>query len=133
MNSQIIEYKNSILNKFKGSNRFNIIFICSGNIIRSPYAHLLFEHLLRENSYLKRKIYVDSGGVTYRNYSISSESKDMLLREGVSLEAISNFIPRYYPDYPSMFHDVDLVLVMERRHIQRVPETVRNQTFLLLE
>lgn len=133
MNLQLIEKKNSILNKFKRVNRFNILFICSGNIIRSPYAHLLFEYLLQEKSHLNKKIHVSSGGVIYRNYSISFESQEMLLREGVSIEAITKFNPRYYLDYPEMFQDVDLVLVMERKHIRRVPDIVRDQTFLLLE
>ncbi|MFX1282934.1 MAG: hypothetical protein ACFFB5_04730 [Promethearchaeota archaeon] len=125
--------KKIILQKFREANSFNIIFICSGNIIRSPYAHLLFEHLIEEDLKLKKKIRIKSGGVTYRNYSISMEARDMLLREGVSAERIAEFTPRYFLDYPNMFHDTDLVLVMERNHIRRIPKKFRGQTFLLLE
>ena len=130
LNLQLDEQKQYILQKFRISKHFHIVFICSGNIIRSPYAHLLFEHLLEEDIKLKKKIQVKSGGITYRNFSISVESRDMLLKEGVPLKKVSEFRPRYYPDYPDMFKEVDLVLVMEKNHIRKIP--IKN-TFLLLE
>jgi protein-tyrosine phosphatase len=130
LNLQLDEHKQQILQKFRESNQFQIVFICSGNIIRSPYAHLLFEHLLEEDIKLKNKIQVKSGGVTYRNFSISVESRDMLLKEGVPQNKISEFRPRYYPDHPDMFKEVDLVLVMEKNHIRKIPN---QNTFLLLE
>ena len=127
---QLNKHKQQILKKFRESDHFHIVFICSGNIIRSPYAHLLFEHLLEEDIELKNKINVESGGVTYRNSSISMETRDMLVREGVSLNKISEFTPRYFPDHPDMFQGVDLVLVMEESHIRKIPIV---DTFLLLE
>lgn len=127
------ERKQLILQKFKESNHFTIIFICSGNIIRSPYAHLLFKHLIQEDVELKKKIRVYSGGVTYRNYSISIEARDILLKEGVPSEKIAEFKPRYFFDYPNMFQEIDLVLVMEKNHIRRIPRNIKDQTFLLLE
>ena len=129
MSLRLVEQKQVVLQKFSEASSFNIIFICSGNIIRSPYAHLLFEHLIQEDTKLK-KIRVESGGVTYRNYSISMEAREMLLREGVSADKISEFTPRYFPDYPDMFQGVDLVLVMEKTHIRKIPN---KNTFLLLE
>ena len=122
--------KQQILKKFRESDHFHLIFICSGNIIRSPYAHLLFEHQLEEDIELKNKIKVESGGVTYRNFSISMEAHNMLVKEGVSPKKISEFSPRYFPDHPDMFQGVDLVLVMEKAHIQKIPI---EDTFLLLE
>ncbi len=122
--------KQLILENFRKSDHFTIIFICSGNIIRSPYAHILFEHLIQEDLELSKKIQVESGGVTYRNYSISIESRDMLLREGISIEKIDEFKSRYFPDHPNMFEGVDLVLVMEKNHIRKIPN---ENTFLLLE
>lgn len=57
----------------------------------------------------------------------------MLLREGVSTEKIEKFLPRFSLDYPEMFQSIDLVLVMEKSHIQRIPKFIREKTFLLLE
>ncbi|MFX1516609.1 MAG: hypothetical protein ACFFC6_09890 [Promethearchaeota archaeon] len=130
MSFHLNNHKQQILKKFRESNHFHIVFICSGNIIRSPYAHLLFEHLLEEDIELKNKITIESGGVTYRNSTISVETRNMLVREGVSSNKISEFTPRYFPDHPDMFQGVDLVLVMEKNHIQKIPIT---DTFLLLE
>ena len=130
LNSRTNERRQGILQKFRESNRLKIVFICSGNIIRSPYAHLLFEHLIEEDTELIKKVQVESGGVTYRNYSISMEAHDMLVKEGVSTKKIAEFTPRYFPDHSNMFQNVDLVLVMEKGHIRKIPN---KNTFLLLE
>jgi protein-tyrosine phosphatase len=133
MNSQLVKRKNSVIQSFKHSQHFKIIFICSGNIIRSPYAHLLFEHLIHEDLDLRKKIKVESGGVTYRNNSISNESREMLFREGVNSDKINSFKPRYTSDFPNMFKEVDLVLVMEKNHITGLPERLREKSFIFLE
>lgn len=133
MNPHLEKQKKVILQKIREANSFTLLFICSGNIIRSPYAHLLFEHLIQEDRELKEKIRVESRGVTYRNYYISMEAREMLLKEGISAERIAEFTPRYFSDYPDVFKSADLVLVMENNHIRRVPISVRKQTFLLLE
>ncbi|UCG01806.1 MAG: hypothetical protein JSW11_19645 [Candidatus Heimdallarchaeota archaeon] len=130
MNLRLEEQKQYILQKYSESDHFRIVFICSGNIIRSPYAHLLFEHLIKEDKELKKKIRVESGGVTYRNYSISMEARDMLVKEGVPQKKIAEFTPRYFSDHPDMFQEADLVLVMEKTHIRKIPN---KNTFLLLE
>ena len=80
-----------------------------------------------------KKIQVESGGVRFRNYSISTEAQNMLLKDGISPEDIARFQPRYYPDYPDMFQKVDLILVMEKGHISSVPRHSKEKTFLLLE
>jgi protein-tyrosine phosphatase len=132
MRLQLDERKKIILENFRRSNQFSIIFICSGNIIRSPYAHLLFEHLLKDDKDLSTKIKVESGAVTYRNYSISLESHDELLKEGISSERIQ-FKPRHFMDYPDMFQRADLILVMAKGHLRSIPEGYRDKAFLLLE
>ena len=126
--------RNIILEKFRQGESFTINFICSGNIIRSPYAEILFEHMvLKAKDKLPIKIQVESGGVTYRNTMISRESASMLLREGIRKERIEQFSPRFLPDYPESFANSDLILVMERSHIRSIPPEYREKTFLLLE
>ncbi len=133
MNKEMKRRKIRIKETFKKSNSFTINFICSGNIIRSPYAHLLFFHMINGYPQLKRRIKVESGGVKYRNSSISSESYEMLLKKGVSEKIIAEFKPRYFLDHPNMFKSVDLILVMEKTHIRFLPKSVQNKAFLLLE
>ncbi len=65
---------------------FTVNFICSGNIIRSPYSEMLFEYLIREKDSFNLNINVQSGGVVYRNQLISKESALMLMKEGISKE-----------------------------------------------
>ncbi|MHA1969715.1 MAG: arsenate reductase/protein-tyrosine-phosphatase family protein, partial [Candidatus Hodarchaeales archaeon] len=133
MNKALEQRKLQIRQKFQTSALFTINFICSGNIIRSPYAHLLFEHLINGELRLRSRIKAESGGVKYRNSSISYESREMLLLKGVSEDKIINFQARYFPDHPDMFKNVDLILVMEKSHINRLPKSVQDRAFLLLE
>ncbi|MHA1541624.1 MAG: arsenate reductase/protein-tyrosine-phosphatase family protein [Candidatus Hodarchaeales archaeon] len=112
---------------------FTINFICSGNIIRSPYSEMLFENLMGENDSLNQNINVQSGGVVYRNQMISKESALMLVKEGISKERINQFSPRYHHDYPEMFKEADLILVMEQSHLQHIPEKYKEKSFLFLD
>lgn len=121
-----------LLGKIYSQESFTINFICSGNIIRSPYAEMLFEALVGENDVLSQKIRVESGGVKYRNNMISEESAIMLKKEGVSKERIDRFSPRFYRDYPEMFNS-DLILVMEQSHLEHIPQQFREKSFLFLD
>ncbi len=124
--------KELILGKLSHSSQFKINFVCSGNIIRSPYAQLLFTYIIK-NSELENRITVESSGVKYRNCQISCESYQMLLTEGIPEEKILKFTPRFFIDYPHIYEDVDLILVMEKNHIKYIPEQFREKAFLLLE
>ena len=126
--------KEKVLKNIKQQDTFTVNFICSGNIIRSPYAEMLFEKMVNEaNEQLAEKIKVESGGVTYHNTMISRESARMLMKEGITKDRINQFSPRYLLDYPESFEKSDLILVMERNHISRIPRKDRNKAFLLLE
>ena len=48
------------------SNKYKVLFVCLGNICRSPAAQGIFEHIVRENC-MQDKIEVDSAG-TYRGH-----------------------------------------------------------------
>jgi protein-tyrosine phosphatase len=126
--------KKKILNLLSEKENFSINFICSGNIIRSPYAEILFEKLIADsNEGLVNKILVESGGVRYRNSRISNQTKSMLLKEGISKERIHRFTPRFFPDFPDMFEKNDLILVMEQSHLTEIPSKFTEIAFLLLE
>jgi protein-tyrosine phosphatase len=131
--SNLQSRKKDVLTKFKKSKAFSILFICSGNIIRSPYAEILFEYLIQDESKLKSKIHVESGAVTYRNYSISRESFNQLVSEGIQPERISKFKPRHIKDHPKMLKNADLILVMAKGHLKRIPSDYQEKTFLFLD
>ena len=48
------------------SNKYKVLFVCLGNICRSPAAQGIFEHIVRENG-MQDKIEVDSAG-TYSGH-----------------------------------------------------------------
>ena len=57
------------------SNKYKVLFVCLGNICRSPAAHAIFEHYVREDG-LQDRIYVDSAG-TYGGHSGSQPDRRM--------------------------------------------------------
>jgi protein-tyrosine-phosphatase len=94
---------------------------------------MLFENLIREKDSFNLNINVQSGGVVYKNQRISKESASMLMKEGISKERINQFSPRYHHDYPDMFKEADLILVMEQSHLQYIPEKYIQKSFLFLD
>lgn len=123
-----------IINELREKEKISINFVCSGNIIRSPYAEMLFEKLLLEkNTTFSVRVNVESSGVTYKNYQISRETTQMLLKEGVSRKRIDDFSPRYIGDYPNLFDTNDLILVMEKNHLSAIPKEAKAKAYLLLD
>jgi len=130
---QLKENHRALLRKIYSQESFTINFICSGNIIRSPYAELLFEKLIQDSNVLHQKIRVESGGVKYKNTRISEESTLMLLKDGVSQDRINKFSPRFIRDYPKMFEKSDLILVMEKNHLRYLPDRDQKRSYLFLD
>ncbi|MFW9994644.1 MAG: hypothetical protein ACFFD4_21555 [Candidatus Odinarchaeota archaeon] len=120
------DYLKQLMNE---KNTVSILFVCSGNIIRSPYAELLFEKMLVEKGLMK-SFMLSSGAVTYRNSKISSLSRKALITEGVSQERINKFYPRYIDDYPELFRNADLILAMSEEHLDELEEFT-DKSFLL--
>ena len=48
------------------NNKYKVLFVCLGNICRSPAAHGIFEHIVRQNG-MQDRIEVDSAG-TYSGH-----------------------------------------------------------------
>ncbi|MHA2297996.1 MAG: arsenate reductase/protein-tyrosine-phosphatase family protein [Candidatus Hodarchaeales archaeon] len=111
--------------------RVSILFVCSGNIIRSPYAEMLFEKMIAEQDHeLSSRFKVDSGAVTYKNVNISTMSMNALMAEGVLSERIKKFFPRHIDDHPDLFSQADLILVMTTEHLSRL-EKYENKSYLI--
>lgn len=73
-----------------------VLFVCLGNICRSPLAEAILKHLIKQDEILKNKIYIDSAGTNvisknappdYRIIKIAIENniiiKDQLSRQFV--------------------------------------------------
>ena len=48
-------------NELNNNKKYKVLFVCLGNICRSPAAQGIFEHVVRENG-MSDKIYADSAG-----------------------------------------------------------------------
>lgn len=98
-----------------------ILFVCSGNICRSPMAEALFVHMARERGVLDR-FEVDSVGLHgyHEGEAADPRTRRLGARHGVEVTSIAREIR------PRDMEDADLILAMDRGHerelIRRGPE-----------
>ena len=106
-----------------------VLFICSGNIMRSPFAEYRARQLLDNE---RKSITFKSGGVIYRNTRLSSETHQYLVGFGLQSKDLTSFRPMYINDFLEIFEEVDLILVMEENHLNYL-ENYIEKSFLLTE
>ncbi|KAK4396753.1 putative low molecular weight protein-tyrosine-phosphatase [Sesamum angolense] len=90
---------------------FSVLFVCLGNICRSPAAEGVFRHLVKQNN-LDSKFYIDSAGTI--NYHEGNQADPRMRaaskKRGIEITSISR------PIRPSDFRDFDLILAMDRQN-----------------
>ena len=113
-----------------------ITFICTGNIMRSPYAE-----------FISRKVYLDlknqqsgiegivfkSGAVTHQNNTIHPLSEKYLLEEGIRKEIISIHQPRLIDNYIKYFKESNLFIGMTNKHKRILTKKGYKHSYLLSE
>lgn len=111
----------------------NILFVCMGNICRSPMAHGVFQSLVEKHS-LQETIGVDSAG-TYAYHAgepPDPRARAVAAQRGYSLEHLRARKVRA-PDFTAF----DLILAMDRQNhedlLARCPEPRKDQVRLLLD
>ncbi|MCA8979983.1 MAG: hypothetical protein H6831_01195 [Planctomycetes bacterium] len=87
-----------------------ILFLCSGNMIRSAFAELFARHL-------GIALPVRSAGTTYSNTRIHVETARALTARGVVGEWIREFRPRHMDDIEPAPRPDELVIGMTRAHL----------------
>ncbi|MBQ0083367.1 MAG: low molecular weight phosphotyrosine protein phosphatase [Clostridiales bacterium] len=110
---------------------YNIVFVCLGNICRSPMAEFIFLDMLKKEE-LQDKIAVSSAGT-------SSEEQGNGLHYGAQNELKKNGIPYSYHVAHKItdeeYKNADMVIVMESRNrdslVRRFGQD--GKTFLLLD
>ncbi|WP_303905825.1 low molecular weight protein-tyrosine-phosphatase [Thiohalomonas denitrificans] len=87
-----------------------VLFVCMGNICRSPVAHGLFQHLLEQDG-LAEQVYVDSAGT--HAYHVGEQpdprSQDTARRRGIDIST-----QRARKVCAEDFDEFDYVLAMDR-------------------
>ncbi|MFQ5821351.1 MAG: hypothetical protein ACE5I5_15305 [Candidatus Heimdallarchaeota archaeon] len=110
-----------------------MLFLCSGNIIRSAYAELVFDKMISQEACLRERIIVRSGALKYYNRQIFSGIIPFLIQEGVDQSRITNFRPRHIKEYPELLIEANLILVMTRNQLNLLPSNYRNTAYLLYQ
>ena len=110
-----------------------MLFVCMGNICRSPTAEGVFRHYVREAG-LDRHIQADSAGTHAYHVGEPADRRAQAAasRRGISLEGIR---ARRVTDED--FHNFDYILAMDQDNLvllhDRAPEGLRGKVRLFLE
>ncbi|KAL8089964.1 hypothetical protein AgCh_039430 [Apium graveolens] len=90
---------------------FSVLFVCLGNICRSPAAEGVFTHLVKQKG-LDSNFFIDSAGTI--NYHEGNDAdprmKAASKRRGIEITSLSR------PIRPSDFKDFDLILAMDKQN-----------------
>lgn len=97
-----------------------IVFVCSGNIIRSAFAELLANNRIHT-------IYFSSFGTEYFNNKISHEAKTALMSKGVSQEVVNNFKPIHMTQIRDYDLKTTIFFVMTNRHLKQINKYFGNR------
>ncbi|AOX63902.1 phosphotyrosine protein phosphatase [Stenotrophomonas sp. LM091] len=103
----------------------NILFVCIGNICRSPSAEVMMRHALRG-----REVGVSSAGLAALvGHGIDATAQELLVDH-----ALDGAEHRARQVTPKILSGADLILVMEKKHLRRISEIApesSGKTFLL--
>ena len=110
-----------------------ILFVCTGNICRSPTAEAVARHQAKEKN-LEDNFIFDSAGIEAFHVGESPDQRSLMvgMQHGVSFADISSRKIR-----KNDFADFDLILAMDRSHFSRLlaesPQEYRGKVKLFLE
>ncbi|KAF3455299.1 hypothetical protein FNV43_RR05747 [Rhamnella rubrinervis] len=94
-----------------GTKLFSVIFVCLGNICRSPAAEGVFRNLVNKRG-LDSKFRIDSAGTIdyHEGNQADPRMRQASKRRGIEITSISR------PIRPSDFKDFDLILAMDKQN-----------------
>lgn len=103
-----------------------ILFLCSGNMVRSAFAELYARHRACP-------LPVGSAATRFRNDHLMRETALALELRGVSPAEIRAFLPRHIADVAPGLDEATLVLAMARMHLDALERwpALRRRAFLL--
>ena len=103
---------------------YSIVFVCMGNICRSPTAQVVFEHLLEEAGLADRVVVASAGTGGWHVGDVIDERAGATLRSAGydgSRHRARQFVRTWFDDY-------DLVVAMDRSNRHFLTELARDDT-----
>lgn len=119
--------------EFNSKKKYKVLFVCLGNICRSPAAHGIFEHIVKENG-MQDQIEVDSAGTygghrgelpdkrmrtaaLYRGYALTHQSRPVKSIDLIDFDMIVAMDDLNYEDLMRIAPSVE-----DSRKIRRMAE-----------
>lgn len=112
-----------------------LIFLCAGNICRSPYAEMMFEQLINESSLQsKDRFKIQSGGfIDNKKINLHVNSRQALLDDGVPEERVNRFHTRHMRFFKEDLAAADALIVMSKDNAELVNMKYREKVVHLSE
>lgn len=106
----------------------NILFVCTGNMVRSAFAELYARHL-------ECPLPVSSAATIFRNTEIFPVTAVALLSRGVSRDFVTQFRPRHLDDLDFPMDEGTVAFGMTLDHLRALSDRgmAQNRMFLLME
>lgn len=106
-----------------------ILFVCSSNVCRSPYAEFVFRRLVKSSPVLSAAgVEVSSSAVFNRSKVIFPKAAVSLKREGFSEGEIAAFKPSFKCSAKEKFRDADVIIGMSKMHKWLTPAKYRKNS-----
>ncbi|TNF41708.1 MAG: low molecular weight phosphotyrosine protein phosphatase [Bacteroidetes bacterium] len=100
-----------------------ILFVCTGNICRSPGAEAIFKQMAK-NKKLDKEFEIDSAGTSAYHVGEPADKRMRIhaKKRGYSLNSISR---KFNPNFD--FEHFDLIIAMDNEHILSLKRRARNE------
>ena len=112
--------------------KYNVLFVCSSNVCRSPYCEFMLRRMIDNDEELRGKVDVCSSAVFNRSKSIFPKAVDVLKREGFDESEILAHKPSFKND-KERFEKADIIIGMSHMHKLLTPRTYRKKYVTLSE
>ncbi|GAB4222048.1 MAG: low molecular weight protein-tyrosine-phosphatase [Francisella sp.] len=109
-------------------NKIKVLFVCKGNICRSPTAHGVFRDIVKQNN-LEDHIYVASCGTSSRMYGHEGHGADIRSIEMAKKYDcdLSDIVSQQLKE--SDFAEYDYIIAMDQENIDTMKEMFPNADF----
>lgn len=111
-----------------------ILFVCSSNVCRSPYAEYVFRRMVEQSPVLSAAgITVSSSAVFNKSKVIFPKAADSLIREGFDRDYVMSHKPTFKWCDRDRFEQADIIIGMSRLHKLLTPAKYRKKFVTLSE